>query len=583
MTRPDPRAARFAFLLPALLLPLLAACMTPGGVRLAAAAGPVTVGIVAINDFHGSIEPPRQSVLAPDGKGGTVQVPAGGAAWLASAVDGIRAQYPNHLTVSAGDLISASQLASSIYLDEPAIGIANRIGLEYNAVGNHEFDRGRDELLRMQRGGCAQLTKRKPCQLEQFGGARFQFLAASTLTESGKTLFPAYAMRTFGAGKNQVRVGVIGLTLRGTSDLVSPDGIKGLTFADEAATINALVPVLKAQGADAIVVLLHQGGSQDNPNNPNACAGFTGEIRPILDALDPRVDLVVSGHTHKAYVCHYGELNPAHPLLLTSAGVYGEEVTDITLEIDPVLHRVVAKRAHNVIVQSLPYTGARGPIANTALYPQFAPRADVAGYVQTYVDAAKDFAQRPAGHLAGPASGRTLAALIADSQLAATHAAGAQIAFMNPFGVRAPLVPASDGAVKFADIYAVEPFGNTLITQSLTGAELKAVLEQGFDDNGPEQALIPSAGFAFSFDRTRPVGNRIALITLDGRPIDPAATYRVTTNNFLAQGGDSFNLFAKQRAAVIGVLDLEALQTWLEAVPLRAVPSEERVTEAKRQ
>jgi 5'-nucleotidase len=202
-----PRAPRFVHLLPACLLPLVAACMAPGGIRSAATAQPVTVGIAAINDFHGSIEPPRQSVLAPDGKGGTVQVPAGGAAWLASAVDTIRAQYPNHLTVSAGDLISASQLASSIYLDEPAIGVANRIGLDFNAVGNHEFDRGRNELLRMQRGGCAQLTKRKPCQIEQFGGARFQFLAASTLTETGQTLFPAYAIRTFGSGRSKVGSG----------------------------------------------------------------------------------------------------------------------------------------------------------------------------------------------------------------------------------------------------------------------------------------------------------------------------------------------------------------------------------------
>ena len=587
MTSLAPRAPRFVHLLPAVLLPLLAACMAPGGVRPAAAAaavtlGPVTVGIVAINDFHGSIEPPRQSVIAPDGQGGTVQVPAGGAAWLASAIDGIRAQYPHHLTVSAGDLISASQLASSLYLDEPTIGVANRIGLEFNAVGNHEFDRGRGELLRMQRGGCAQLTKRKPCQVEQFGGARFQFLAASTMTETGQTLFPAYAIRTFGTGKAKVRIGIIGVTLQGTSELVSPDGIKGLRFAGEAATINALVPLLKAKGADAIVVLIHQGGSQDTPNNPNACAGFTGPIRPILDALDRRVDVVVSGHTHRAYVCNYGELNPAHPLLLTSAGAYGEQVTDITLEIDPALHKVTAKRARNVIVQSVPYTGARGLIGNTPLYPQFAPRADVAGYVQTYVDAAKEFAQRPAGHLAGPASGRTLAALIADSQLAATSSAGAQIAFMNPFGVRAALLPASDGSVKFGDIYAVEPFGNTLITQSLTGAELKAVLEQGFDANGPEQALIPSAGFAYSFDRTRPVGDRITGLTLAGQPIDPAAPYRVTTNSFLAQGGDSFSRFAPQRNAVIGPIDLDALQAWLEAVAMRAVPQDERVTERQR-
>ena len=570
------RPARFVRLLPTLALPLLAACVAAGGVQSAQSAAPVTVGIIAINDFHGSLEPPRQSVPAPDGMGGTVRVPAGGAAYLASAIDSIRGKYPYHLTVSAGDLISASQLASSIYLDEPTIGVANRIGLDFNAVGNHEFDRGRNELLRMQRGGCAQLTARKPCQVERFGGARFQFLAASTLTETGQPLFPAFAIRTFGSGKAKVRVGIIGLTLRGTPDLVSPGGIKGLTFADEADTINAAVPVLKARGADAIVVLIHQGGQQANADDPNACAGFTGEIRPILDRLDPRVDVVVSGHTHRAYICDYAALNPAHPLLLTSAGVYGEQVTDITLEIDPAKHQVVRKRARNVIVQSAAYTGANGLVNPTALYPQFSPRPDVASYVQTYVSASKEFAQRPAGRLAGPASGRPVGQLIADSQLAATRGAGAQIAFMNPFGVRAPLVPGADNSLKFGDIYAVQPFGNTLITQTMTGAELKAVLEQSFDASGPEQALLPSAGFSYSYDPKRSVGSRIAGMTLDGQPIDPAASYRITTNNFLAQGGDSFTLFAKQRDAVIGGLDLDALQAWLQTSELRMVPSEER-------
>ena len=581
MTSFAPRAARFVRILPICLLPLVAACMTPGAGQSAQTAAPVTVGIIAINDFHGSLEPPRQSVEAPDGTGGTVRVPAGGSAFLASAIDSLRAKYPHHLTVSAGDLISASQLASSIYLDEPTIGVFNRIGLDFNAVGNHEFDRGRNELLRMQRGGCAQLTARKPCQVEQFTGAKFQFLAASTITESGQTLFPGYAIRSFGSGRKRVRIGLIGLTLQGTSDLVTPGGIKGLSFAGEAATINALVPVLKAKGADAIVVLLHQGGQQDKASDPSGCAGFTGEIRPILDQLDARVDVVVSGHTHKAYVCNYGQLNPAHPLLLTSAGLYGELVTDITLEIDPAAHRVVRKRAANTIVQSAAYVGAVGPVNPTPLYPQFEPRADVASYVQTYVDASKQFAQRPAGHLAGPASGRVVAALIADSQLAAARPAGAQIALTNPFGVRAALVPASDGTVKFGDIYAVEPFGNTLITQSLTGVELKAVLEQGFDGIGPVQALIPSAGFAYRYDLKRPVGDRITALTLNGQPLDLATNYRVTTNNFLAQGGDSFSLLAKQRDAVIGGIDLEALQAWLEAVPLRAVPSDERAVEIK--
>ena len=232
-------------------------------------------------------------------------------------------------------------------------------------------------------------------------------------------------------------------------------------------------------------------------------------------------------------------------------------------------------------MQSAGYVGAVGPVNPTPRYRQFAPRADVAAYVQTYVDASKQFAQRPAGRLAGPASGRVVAALIADSQLAAARPAGAQIALMNPFGVRAALVPASDGTVKFGDIYAVEPFGNTLITQSLTGAELKAVLEQGFDANGPVQALIPSAGFAYRYDLSRPVGDRITALMLGGQPLDLAANYRVTSNNFLAQGGDSFSLLAKQRDGVIGAVDLDALQAWLEAVPLRAVPSEERAVEIK--
>lgn len=578
------RSPRFAArIVPVLLLlPALGACAGRADVHaLAAPVRPVTVGVIALNDFHGSLEPPRAAVVAPDGKGGTVPVPAGGAAWLASAVDAVRGKYANHLTVAAGDLISASQLASSIYLDEPTVGVMNRLGLDFNAVGNHEFDRGREELLRIQHGGCQQLTTRKPCAVEPYQGARFQYLAASTITENGGTLFPASAIRSFGSGAEQVKVGVIGLTLQGTASLVSPGGIKGLTFANEADTINALVPDLKAKGADAIIVLIHQGGEQKPASDPNGCAGFTGEIRPILDRLDPRVDLVVSGHTHKSYVCNYGDLDPAKPILLTSAGVYGELVTDISLQIDPAQHKVVSKTARNVIVQSVSYNGSRGEVPVTPLYPQFQPRADIAAYVQTYVDAASAFSRRAVGALAGPASGRALGNLIADNQLAATRGAGAQIAFTNPFGIRAALVPAADGSLTFGDIYAVQPFANTLITQSMTGAELKAMLEQCFDNQGPEQALTASAGFRYSFDRSRPIGERIVAMTLDGQPLDPAKTYRITTNSFLAQGGDSFTLLARQRDAVVGPSDLEATEAWLKASPPRAVPVEERAIEVR--
>lgn len=542
----------------------------------------VTVGIVAINDFHGALEPPNQSVAVDDGKGGVTLVPAGGAAWLASAVDSIRAKYPNSATVSAGDLISASQLASSLFLDEPAIGVMNRLGLDFNAVGNHEFDSGEQELLRKQTGGCAKYTSREPCQVEQFQGATFRFLSASTFTKDGATLFPATGIKSFGSGKAKVSVGFIGLTLKDTPNLVSPDGVAGLTFVDEAHAINTAIPKLKAEGADAIVVLIHQGGRTNGKPDPNGCEALSGEILPILTRLDPRVDVVVSGHTHWSYVCDYGTVDPARPFLLTSAGVFGELVTDITLEIDPVADRVVTKRARNVIVQSRPYVSPRGEMPNSPLFEQFQPRPDIASYVKLYTDRAAEYALRPVGAIAGPAikgngaDGGTAANLIADAQLAATSKAGAQIAFMNPFGVRATLNPGPGGALTFGDLYKTQPFANTLVTQTMTGAEIKAVLELGFDDNAPEQHLAPSAGFTYWYDKSRPIGERIVRMELGGQPLDMGASYRVTTNSFLAGGGDSFTLLAAQREATVGMSDIDALEIWVKGEKPREVPQEQR-------
>ncbi len=572
------------FPLPLLALPLLAACATvPQG-----APRTVTVGIVAINDFHGNLEPPKQSAVVPDGQGGTVGLPAGGAAYLASAIDSVRARYPNHLTVAAGDLIGGSPITSSLFVDEPAIGAMNLIGLDFNAVGNHEFDSGLAELRRKQSGGCAQLTARAPCQVEQFAGARFQFLAANVLLPDGSTLFPATAMRTFGSGRNRVRVGLIGMPLRGTAELIPPETAQAVTFADEADTANRLAAQLRAAGADAVVLLIHQGGRTTGAPDPNGCEGLNSDIRPVLDRLDTTVDLVVSGHTHWSYVCDYARYNPAKPFLLTSAGVWGGFVTDITLEIDPATHRVVAKRARNVAVQSEPYTSPRGPVALDPRFPVFAPRPDVAAYVARYVAAARDFSLRKVGWLGAPAEksdgaeqnkGGPLGNLIADAQLAATAGNGAQIALMNPFGIRRSLVPAEDHSLTFGDIYAVQPFNNDLFTLSYTGAELKEILEQGFDANGPEQILVPSAGFAYSYDRGRPAGDRIAGLSLGGVAIDPARTYRVTVSNFLANGGDSFTAFTKGRDRTTGPSDIAALEAWLGAQPPRLAPTETRATD----
>ena len=580
----------------------LAGCATLPREALA----PVEVGIVAINDFHGALEPPKQAVptILPGDRrvvprlgeqfleqsDRVVAVPAGGAAWLASAIDGVRSKYANHVTVSAGDLIGASQLASSLYLDEPAIGVMNRIGLDFNAVGNHEFDRGAAELKRLVAGGCQPLAARKPCQLERWAGARFPFLAANSIRPDGGTLFPATGLKTFGSGRRKVTIGFIGATLKLTSDLTAKENLQGVTFADEAETINAAVPRLKAQGADAIVVLIHQGGRTDTKvaPNPSECVGLSGAIRPILDRLSNDVDVVVSGHTHWAYVCDYAAFNPAKPFLLTSAGVFGELVTDIALMIDPATRRVVAKSARNVIVQSPGYRNTRGDIVLQPDFPQFAPRADIAAYVARYVAASKDFIERPVGKLGGLVErpggdgsnkGGSLGNLVADAQLAATRKAGAQIALMNVFGLRAPsqIAPAADGGVTFGQLYAVQPFANDLATQTLTGAELKAVLEQGFDANQPVQFLSPSQGFSYSVDMARPEGRRVVAMTLDGVAIDPAKSYRVTTNSFLANGGDSFSGLAGQRDVAIGGTDIDALEAWLKTDPARAAPLEERV------
>ena len=566
---------------------LLTACATTSGTATGVHPRTVTVGIVAINDFHGALEPPKQSVPITGADGKVVPVPAGGAAYVASVVDSIRTKYANTLTVSAGDLVGGSSLVSSLYLDEPAVEAMNRIGLEYNAVGNHEFDAGRDELLRKQNGGCLQHTARKPCQVEAFAGARFKFLAANAQYADGHTLFPATAIKRFGNGRRRVAVGLIGLTLQGTGELVQQSGLGGLHFADEAETINALVPKLKAQGADAIVLLIHQGAYTSGAPDPQGCNDIHGSIMTILPKLDPRVDVVVSGHTHWSYVCDFVKTDPVHPLLMTSAGVFGELVTDISLEIDPATHRVVGRSARNVIVQSEAYGNARGNIALTDLAPHFMPRADIAGYVAKYVAASHEFINRPAGQLAGPVNrplgdssryAGTLGLLIADAQLAATTGAGAQIALMNPFGVRAPhlLSPAADGSITFGQIYAVQPFNNDLVTKSFTGAQLKEVLEQNFTGNDPISVLAPSQGFSYSFDLSRPGGDRITAMTLNGKPIQPDASYRVTTNSFLSGGGDSYSVFTKGTDPVIGMTDIAALEAWLKAVPPRAVPEDNR-------
>ena len=540
------------------LLALLGGCATVP--RQAAA--PVEVQILAFNDFHGNLEPPGLTIAAADG-----EVPAGGAAYLASALKQVRTAHS--VTVAAGDLIGASPLISSLFLDEPTIDAMNAMGLDLSAVGNHEFDRGAAELQRMQVGGCQKYTPRIPCRIERFGGARFEFLAANVFGPDGRTIFPGTALREVGG----VRIGFVGMTLRDTPTMVVPSGVAGLRFADEIETANAAARELTARGATTVVLLIHQGGSITGRFDDQACPGLDGAILPIVAALDPAIALVVSGHTHNAYICHL-PLAGGGERLLTSSGKYGTLVADIRLSF--ARGRLAAEKAGFVVVQGAAIANAKQAVPLSATHPLFAADPAVAAIVARYRSASAAEGERVVGHLGGVApmgsdsAESAAAAVVADSMWFATKS-HADFALTNSGGARTDLIPGPGGAVTFAQITALEPFANRLVTKTLTGAQVKAVLEQSFDSGTNSAArpnvLIPSANVRFDYDRSRAAGERVTRITFDGKPIDPAVRYRVTVPSFLSDGGDNFTRLRDGTEPVEGGGDLEAMEAWLATSP----------------
>ncbi|MEO8142293.1 MAG: 5'-nucleotidase C-terminal domain-containing protein [Sphingomicrobium sp.] len=550
------------------LLVLLPACTTlphpppPPPSELAQGRGTVEVQILALNDFHGNLEPPQLSVPSASGP-----VPAGGAAYIASALKARRTA--NSVTVAAGDLIGASPIASALFLDEPTIRVLDESGLELAAVGNHEFDKGPAELKRIQNGGCEKHTNRQPCAVEPYSGARFRYLAANVVGPDGQTIFPGTSIKRIGG----VTIGFIGMTLKETATLVSPDGVKGLTFADEAATANAAVPALRAAGAQAIVLLIHQGGTITGAYYDRDCPGLSGDILPILARLDPAISLVVSGHTHNAYICRV-PIEAGGSRLLTSAGKYGAMVTDIRLKFQG--GALVVDTADFIVVQGEPIDTPRLKVALAPSFPVYPADPAVAAIVERYRAAAAPLANRAIGKLDGSVlkgevyEESTAAELVSDGQYFVGRAADkgrADFALMNNGGARTDLNPEADGTVRFGQVFAMQPFANNLVTKAYTGAEVKAVLEQQFAGRGRGNLLAPSANFAFSIDRSRPAGQRIVAMMLAGKPLDPQRTYRVTINNFLASGGDNFTALAVGRDAQDGGLDLDATEAYLATNP----------------
>jgi 5'-nucleotidase len=587
----------------ALVLAVAAALALPGAAT--AKDANTHVQLLAINDFHGHLAPNtpgtiqvgccRPALNSSGVQTGWTQntVPAGGVAYLARHIEMLRRENRDSLTVAAGDLIGASPLVSALFHDEPTIEAMNAIGLDVAGVGNHEFDEGVGELLRMQYGdqnggdGCSPVDG---CQDgTPFGGSLFQYLAANVFYENtDETILPPYELREVDGKK----IAFIGLTFEATPTVVTPSGVAGLTFAPEVATTNGLVEQLSDAGVNAFVVLLHQGGSQRPPSPPplsgtpagneytdvDKCVNFNGpEMQAIAAGIDARVRVIVSAHTHQPYICEMSGK------LVTSAASFGRVVTDIDLAIDD-SGAITGATADNVIVtqdvaqdsktrQILDkYTKLSAPLANAVI-----------GKITADILSARD---NPSGQNA--AGEQPMGDVIADAMLEATTAedfGGAEAAFMNSGGVRAGLLydqisgGEQPGEVTYSEAFTVQPFGNTLVVKSCTGQQIYDVLNQQFNNpaTGSNRIMLPSANVHYQW--TTAGGPHIVpgSVTFGGVPVNLAETYDVTMNNFMADGGDNYTVFRSCAEPLGGAVDLDAFAAYLRAHSPVAPPALTRI------
>ncbi|MFE2413988.1 bifunctional metallophosphatase/5'-nucleotidase [Kitasatospora sp. NPDC059408] len=548
----------------------------------------VNLQLLAINDFHGNLEPPAGSAgtireIDP-ATGQQVSTPAGGVEYLATALRQAREAADDSITVAAGDIVGASPLTSALFHDEPTIEAMDKLGLDVTSVGNHEFDHGAQELLRLQNGGCHPVDG---CYEKgrTFRGANFNYLSANVTDENtGEPLLPPYWVT-----KSQgVKVGFIGVTLEGTPNIVTAAGVKGLKFGNEVTTINKYAAELKAQGVNSIVALIHEGGypagSVYNYDCGAAGQGVSGPIVDIARNIDPAVGAIVTGHTHNAYACMIPDPNGV-PRSVTSAASFGRLFTEIDLKLDKTTGTIVrpsVKAENHVVRRTLPKA------------------EDMSELIARYSKLAAPIANRPVGYIASDINGRgsgdlekPLGDLIADAQLeglAPADKGGAQVAFMNPGGIRSDLVykaagSEGDGVVTYGKAFTVQPFTNMMQVKTLTGAQLVQLLQQqvsGGNAAAPK-ILQVSKSLSYTLDMRRTGADRVVVdsVRLNGAPIDPAATYRVAANEFLAAGGDGFPALGAGTDKLVGASDLDVFVAYLGAhssasAPLKA-PAQDRI------
>jgi 5'-nucleotidase len=534
-----------------LLAFLLAGCAS---VPATAPRGPVELNLVALNDFHGNLEPSKYS-YAPAGSDKKQTIQAGGIDVLKGALDAFRKEDKDLLFVAAGDLIGASPAMSSMFADEPSIEAMNRMGLVASSLGNHEFDQGSKELLRQQHGGCDSPRPAKACQLtKDFRGAGFSYLATNVVdAQTGKNLVPGWRV----VDVKGVKVGLVGAVLKDTPSVAVASAIKGLSFLDEAESINKVLPDMRAAGAKVFVVLIHEGGHTGEAFDKTYCDGLQGPIVGIVKKLDPAIRLVITGHSHKGYLCK------VDGRVVTQADYAGHVLSRIKMTVDAASGRVDDIQVRNVVMAP----GA------------FTPDAQMTAFLADVRARSTAELAKPVARIAAPAVARKenesgespLGGVIADAVVAATRDQGVQLGFMNPGGIRKDLEAGGNGVVSFGQAQAVLPFGNTLVIMDITGAQLRAMLEQQWDRPAKDQYMLQvSRALSYAWDSTRPVGQRLVpgSLKVDGKPVEDDKTYRIVANNFLAEGGDNFPALAKgTNRQDTGMRDLDALVAWLKQNP----------------
>lgn len=538
----------------------------------------VDVQLLAFNDYHGHLEASTPGTLEGE--------PAGGSEYLSAALSDLRKGNKYSLTVAAGDLIGGSPAFSGLFHDEPSVESLNAMKLDVSGVGNHEFDEGVPELLRMQGGGCHPVDG---CYFpgQPFAGADFTWLSANVVDEqTGTTPLPPYWIKKV----NSVKVGFIGMTLEATDTLVAAEGIRGYDFLDEVETANALVPKLQRKGVESIVVLLHEGATQDPAPGPiNECSNISGPVVTINEGLDPAIDAVITGHTHQPYNCSLPDPDGENRLV-TSAYSYGRVVSELNLVIDKRtkdVRRDLSTATNHGVVQS----ALTPDPALTAVIEKWQPLFDESGNTPVgTITADITRGGDPTGSDRGVES--SAGNLVADAQAWATSFNGAQLAFMNPGGVRSDLTFAEsdgegDGVVTYGEAFTFQPFGNTLTTFEMTGAQIVSALEQQCQPLGSSRPFLHlgvSEGFTYTLETSIVNGDCVSVsisdTVLNGAPLDASTTYSVTVNNFLADGGDNFTVFADVESDRLdGGNDLEALTNYLSTFGPVDPPSTDRVTE----